>query len=356
MKTSNRVWTLAEIVSRLGGELIGSGDVGIGAVAPLASAVSGSISFVVDPKYLGDLRQTQASAVILSPRMVEETDISRIVHANPYAYYARVVSLLYPQRAAIGGVHPSAVVNSSLPASVEVGANAVIGRDVVLGERVLICPGVVIGDGVAIGDDALIYPGVVVYDHCIIGRRAIVHGGTVIGSDGFGFAKDGEAWVKIPQIGRVVIGDDVEIGANTAIDRGTMDDTVIGDGVKLDNQLHIAHNVHIGDYSALAGCVGIAGSTHFGRGCTVGGGALISGHLELGDGVHVSGGTVVTKSLPKSGQYTGIFPIDTHEHWLKNAGQVRRLDVLQKRVSELEKLLAQMGEQRAQAAGSGNEK
>jgi UDP-3-O-[3-hydroxymyristoyl] glucosamine N-acyltransferase len=230
-------------------------------------------------------------------------------------------------------------VHCTVPASVSVGENVVIGKDSTLGENVTVYPGCVIGDGVSIGDDSLLYPNVVIYRDCIIGQRAVIQAGAIIGGDGFGFAKEGERWIKIPQIGRVVIGDDVEIGANTSIDRGALDDTVIGDGVKIDNQIQIAHNVTIGDHSALAGCVGIAGSTKIGRRCTVGGAGMIIGHLDLADDVHISAGSMVTKSLHKPGQYTSIYPLEAHDAWLHNAVQIKRLAKLAERVAELEKIL-----------------
>ena len=241
--------------------------------------------------------------MIVSPQFAGETALPRIIDGNPYAYYARVVALLNPPPALVPGIHPSAVVASAVPASVHVGANAVIGENVVLGENVRIYPGCVIGDGVAIGADSVIYPNAVIYHDCVVGARAVIQSGAVIGGDGFGFAKDGQRWVKIPQIGRVVIGDDVEIGANTTVDRGALDDTVIADDVKLDNLIMIAHNCQIGEHTAMAGCVGIAGSTKVGRRCTIGGAGMIVGHIEIGDDVHVSGGTLISKSLREPGQY-----------------------------------------------------
>lgn len=333
---------LEEIVSQLGGSLEGDGSVLVSQVASLASAGAGQIAFIVNPKYRQQLLSTRASAVIVSPQFAGDTALPRIVHQNAYAYYARVVALLNPQGSRPTGVHSSAVVRSKIPGSASIGENVVLGDNVVLGENVTLYPGCVIGDGVSIGDDSLIYPNVVIYGHCVIGRRAIIQAGAVIGSDGFGFAKDGERWLKIPQIGRVVIGDDVEIGANTSIDRGALDDTVIGHGVKLDNQIQIAHNVLIGEHTAMAGCVGIAGSVTIGRRCTVGGAGMISGHLELADDVHVSGGTLVAKSLLKAGQYTSVFPIQTHADWLHNAAQIKRLARLAERVTELEKKLELM--------------
>lgn len=333
---------LGEIVAQLGGQLEGDASVVVSQVATLASARSGQIAFLANPKYRHQLQSTGASAVILPPKFAGDTPLPKIIHPNSYAYYARVVALLNPSDARPLGVHPSAVVHSAVPETASVGEHVVIGDNVTIGENVTIYPGCVIGDGVSIGDDSLLYPNVVVYRDCVIGRRAVVQAGAVIGSDGFGFAKDGERWVKIPQVGRVVVGDDVEIGANTSIDRGALDDTVIGDGVKLDNQIQIAHNVVIGEHTAMAGCVGVAGSTRIGRRCTIGGAGMIIGHLELADDVHVSAGTMVTKSLRQPGQYTSIFPLESHDEWLQNAAQIKRLAKLAERVSELEKKLELM--------------
>lgn len=330
---------LDEIVARLGGELRGDGSVLVSQVGTLSAAGDGNIAFLANPKYRKQLADTKASAVIVPPQAADDTALPRIVSTNSYAYYARVASLLNPGAKRPEGSHPSATVHSSVPASVSIGENVVIGDSVVLGENVVLYPGVVIGDGVSIGEDSILYPNVVVYRECVIGARAILHAGAVIGSDGFGFAKEGDRWLKIPQIGRVVIGDDVEIGANTSIDRGALDDTVIGNGVKLDNQIQIAHNCHIGENAAMAGCVGIAGSTKIGARCTVGGAGMIIGHLELADDVHISAGTMVTKSLSRPGQYTSIYPLEAHEDWLHNAAQLKRLSKLADRVAELEKRL-----------------
>jgi UDP-3-O-[3-hydroxymyristoyl] glucosamine N-acyltransferase len=335
-------WRLDEIVAHLGGALEGDGSIVVSQVATLASAQAGQIAFLANPKYRQQLQSTSASAVIVPPKFASDTTLPRIVHPNSYAYYARVVQLLNPAEARPRGVHPSAVVHSVVPPSVSVGENVVLGKDVALGENVTLYPGCVVGDGVSIGDDSVLYPNVVIYRACKIGKRAIVQAGAVIGSDGFGFAKEGDSWVKIPQIGRVVIGDDVEIGANTSIDRGALDDTIIGDGVKLDNQIQIAHNVVIGQHTAMAGCVGVAGSTRIGQRCTIGGAGMIVGHLDLADDVHVSAGTMVTKSLRQPGQYTSIFPLESHAEWLQNAAQIKRLAKLAERVSELEEKLELM--------------
>ncbi len=333
---------LDEIVTRLGGSLEGEGSVVVSQVGTLASAGTGQIAFLTNPKYRQQLQTTRAAAVILSPLFAGDTPLPRIVHQNPYAYYARVVALLNPAQKRPLGSHPTAVIGSEIPASASIGEHVVVGKEVSFGENVTLYPGCVIGDGVFIGDDSLLYPNVVIYSGCVIGQRAIIQAGAVIGSDGFGFAKEGERWLKIPQIGRVIIGDDVEIGANTSVDRGALDDTVIGNGVKIDNQIQIAHNVTIGDHTAMAGCVGIAGSTKIGRRCTIGGAGMIVGHLELADDVHISAGTMVTKSLRKPGQYTSIFPLEAHEEWLHNAAQIKRLARLAERVAELEKKLEQL--------------
>lgn len=332
---------LSQIVAKLGGTLVGD-DVAVHCVAPLETAGAGAISFLANPKFRKHLDGTAASAVIIGQKSADATTLPRIVHDNPYAYYARVVGLLNPAPTLSPGVHPTAAVASTIPATAVVCAGASIGSGVVLGDNVVIHANAVVGDGVQIGEGTVIHAGAVVYRDCVIGRRAIIHSGAVIGADGFGFAKDGDDWVKIPQVGRVVLGDDVEVGACTTIDRGALEDTRIGNGVKLDNQIQIAHNVVIGDYTAIAGCVGIAGSTRIGARCTIGGAAMIIGHLEIVDGVHVSAGTLISKSVRSPGHYTGVFPVDTHESWLHNAAQLRHLDALAKRVRDLENRLQQL--------------
>ncbi len=333
------VLTLADIAAQLGGDVLGDSQTQVSRVAPVASAGEGEITFLANPKFRSQLSTCKASAVILRPDVASEFSGPRIVTGNPYAYYARVATLLNPYQSGLSGVHASAVVDSPVPDSVVIGPNVCIGKDVTLGENVVINAGCVIGDGVSIGADALLHANVTVYYGCSIGHRCIVHSGAVIGSDGFGFAPEGQSWIKIPQIGKVVIGDDVEIGANTAIDRGALEDTVIGDGCKLDNQVHVAHNCRIGANTVLAGCTGIAGSTVFGEHCIVGGAGMISGHLNIAAGTTISGGTTVMKSILNPGVYTSVFPLDTHEEWLRNASHIRRLSKLAERVSELEKKL-----------------
>lgn len=331
--------TLAEIAARLGGDVLGEAQTRVSRVAPLTSAGVGEIAFLANRKYRAQLQTTQAAAVILGADAAEAFAGPRIVTANPYAYYARVAALLNPTEAGFSGVHPSAVIDSPVPSSAAIGPRVCIGKGVTLGENVVIHAGCVIGDGVCLGEASVLYPNVTIYHDCQIGQRAIIHSGAVIGADGFGFAPDGKEWVKIPQIGRVIIGDDVEIGANSAVDRGTLNDTVIGDGCKIDNLVHVAHNCRIGANSVLAGCTGIAGSTTLGEHCIVGGAGMISGHINLAPDTVISGGSLVMKDIRQPGVYTSVFPLDTHEEWLRNASHIRRLSKLADRISVLEKKL-----------------
>lgn len=334
------VLSLAEIAARLGGDVLGDAETRVSQVATLTSAGKGQIAFLANKRYRSQLQTTGAAAVILSPDAADQFAGPRIVTANPYAYYARVASLLNPVDTTQFGIHATAVVDSPLPASVVMGPHVHIGRNVSLGENVRIQAGCVIGDGVVIGDDCLLYPNVTVYHGCRIGSRAILHAGVVIGADGFGFAPNGKEWVKIPQIGIVDIGDDVEIGANTTIDRGALDNTLVGDGCKIDNQVMIGHNCNIGPYTVIAGCAGIAGSTTLGEHCILGGASLISGHLNIAPNTTISGGSTVMRSIIEpNGVYASVFPLDTYEHWLRNASHIRRLSKLADRITELEKKL-----------------
>lgn len=336
---------LDEIVARFGGELIGDGSRAIRQVATLAHAAPDEISFLANPRYRDRLGATRAGAVILTGDAAADCPVACIVSADPYAYYARLAQWLNPVAPAAPGIHPGATVESVLPASVSVAAGAHVGADVRIDEGTRIGPGCVIGNGSIIGRDALLHANVTIYAGCRIGARAIIHSGVVIGADGFGFAREraGEApgqWLKIPQIGGVVIGDDVEIGANTCIDRGALDDTLIENGVKLDNLVQVGHNVRIGAHSALAGCVGIAGSAQIGRRCTIGGGTVILGHLTISDDVNISAGTLVAKSIGKAGTYTGTVPFLEHADWLKNFARLRHLEAMSDKIHTLETRLA----------------
>ena len=312
--------TLGQIASRLGGRVAGNAETLVAQVGSLEHATAQQITFFSDPKLKARLAATRAGAVIVDARSEALTSLPRIVCDKPYVYFARVSQLFNPVTRQAVGVHPSAVVAP--------GAH--------LGARVSIGPGCVIGEGVQIGDDSCLYPRVVIYPGCTLGARVVVHAGVVIGSDGFGIADDGGRWVKIPQIGGVRVGDDVEIGANCTIDRGALQDTVIEEGVKLDNLIQIGHNVRIGAHTAIAACVGIAGSTDIGKHCMIGGAAMIGGHLKIADKVTISGGTAVPGSILEPGTYTALFPIEEKGAWARTAVLVRRLGELAERVKALE--------------------
>ncbi|ANQ85091.1 UDP-3-O-(3-hydroxymyristoyl)glucosamine N-acyltransferase [Azoarcus olearius] len=332
------MFRLDELAARLGGDVVGDPATTVRRVATLEQAGEGDLSFLANPKYVGRLKSSHASAIIVADSARSLLgEKAGIVTRDPYLYFARVAQLFNPPEAVAPGVHPLADVAVAVPASVSVAAGASIGAGVELGEDVVIGAGSSIGAGVRIGAGTRLAPRVVIYPGCVIGANCLIHAGAVIGSDGFGFAREKSgAWVKIPQVGRVVIGDDVEIGANTTIDRGALDDTVIGNGVKIDNQIQIGHNVRIGDYTAIAGCVGIAGSTQIGARCMIGGQAGIIGHLTIADDVVISAGTLVTKSIHKPGVYTANLPVQPHADWVKNFAHLRHLDSLAARIRALE--------------------
>lgn len=332
------MFRLDELVARLGGEVTGDAGARVRRVATLDQAGEGDLAFLANRKYLSRLHSSAAAAVIVAPD-VRDLLSGRpgIVTPDPYLYFARVAQLFNPQPAPRAGVHRLSAVASEIPASVEVGPGASIEDGVDIGEDVIVGPGSRVGQGVRIGRGTRLAANVTILHGCVIGEDCIIHPGAVIGADGFGFAREkGGRWVKIPQIGRVVIGNEVEIGANTTIDRGALDDTVIGDGCKLDNQIQIAHNVRIGEHTAIAGCVGIAGSTIIGARCMIGGQAGIIGHLSICDDVVVSAGTLVSKSISRPGVYTASLPVQPHAEWVRNFAHLRHLDALVGRVRALE--------------------
>jgi UDP-3-O-[3-hydroxymyristoyl] glucosamine N-acyltransferase len=318
--------TVAEIVAHLGGQCVGDPALVVDRIAPLEHAGPSQIGFLAHPRYRAQLARTAAGCVIVAPASAEEAAArgTAIVTPDPYLYYARLSQWWAEQSAPVmAGVHPSAVVEpgARIGPGASVGALSYIGAGAVIGAGTRIAARVTLGE------------------RCVVGDRCIVHSGVVIGADGFGFAPHEGRWEKIAQLGAVRIGDDVEIGANTCIDRGALEDTVIEDGVKLDNLIQVGHNVHIGAHSAMAGCVGIAGSARIGRRCTVGGGAIVLGHLELADDVHITAASVVSRSILKPGQYSGMFPIDDNASWEKNAATLRQLYTLRERLRTLEKKL-----------------
>jgi len=323
-------FTLAELAARLGGEAVGDCASPLEGVAPLAEAGPAHLAFLANPKYRGQLATTGAAAVIVGPKDRDATAKPRLVVPNPYAAYARAVALFHPAPPVVPGIDPRAAVDPSatVAPSAFVGPFAVVAAGATVGERASVGAGTFVGEGARVGEDTVLHPRVTIYAGCVVGARGIVHSGAVIGADGFGMAPDAGRWVKIPQVGRAVVGDDVEIGANTTIDRGALADTVIEDGCKLDNQIQVAHNCRIGAHTVIAGCAGIAGSTTIGRHCLIGGGAGIVGHIAIADGVTVSAMTLVTKSITQPGTYTSGGPLMAHADWLRNAAHLRHLDRL----------------------------
>lgn len=339
--------TLGDIVDALGGQLIGDRATVVNRLAPLGSAAAGELAFVAHTRYLSQVHTTHASALIVGPSLADAAAArgACIVADDPYLFFARVTQwwrLAHEIRAA-AGIHPTAVVDPAavLGADVSIGPYVVIEADARLGAGAVVGAHAVVGRGASVGCGTRLHPRVTIASDCFVGDRCILHSGVVIGADGFGFAPHQGQWIKIEQLGSVRIGNDVEIGANTCIDRGALDDTVIGDGVKLDNLIQIGHNVRVGANTALAGCVGVAGSAEIGAGCTVGGGAIVLGHLSLADGVHVSAASVVTRSIREPGQYTGMFPIDDNASWEKNAASLKQLNRLRERLKAVEQAIAQ---------------
>jgi UDP-3-O-[3-hydroxymyristoyl] glucosamine N-acyltransferase len=334
-------YRLSEIAARLGGRVLGRAEACVSQVATLEKAQPAQISFLTNSKYRAQLASTRAGAVILGKADADATELPRIISDNPYAYFAKVSALLNPLPEAKPGIHPSAVIGAGvkIDATASIAATAVICEGATIGAFSVIGAGCYIGENVVVGSYARLYPRVVIYHDCLIGDNLIAHSGAVIGSDGFGIAMDEGHWIKIPQIGRVVIGNDVEIGANTTVDRGALDDTVIEDGVKLDNQIQVAHNVRIGAHTAIAGCVGIAGSTTIGRYCLIGGSAGILGHLQIADHVEIAAFTLIGKSIREAGSYAAIFPFAKTEDWRKNTVHLRHLDDLVQRIKTLEQEL-----------------
>lgn len=325
--------TLGYVVRALGGELFGDPDFSIDGLAPLIAAAPNQLSFLSNPRYQNQLLTSKAGCVIVG---VESQELAKergycIVAPEPYVYFARLTQLW--KKHAMTGVQPAAL---------HIHPTAVIEPSAVIHPSARIGPLCVIEQGAKIGAETILRSRVTVGENCEIGERCILHSGVVIGADGFGFANDQGRWEKIEQLGGVLIGNDVEIGANTCIDRGALLNTIVGDGVKLDNLIQIGHNVQIGRHTAMAGCVGVAGSAVIGEQCTVGGGAVVLGHLSIGDRVHISAASVVTRSILKPGQYTGLFPIDDNAEWEKNAASVKQLHKLRERIRSLEKIVAAM--------------
>ena len=329
--------TLGQLALRFGCTLRGDPQRPIDGVAGLSGGPR-SLGFLANPALRAGLRDTRLGAVVIQPRHAGDCPVDALLHANPHATFARIAALLHPAAPLQPGIHATACVQAgaSVDASAQVGPFALVGQDARIGPRCQVGAHAIVGAGVVLGADTRLLERSSVLAGCRIGARCIVHPGAVIGADGFGNARDGQAWVKVPQLGGVQVGDDVEIGANTTIDRGALGDTVIGEGVRLDNQIQVGHNVTIGAHTAIAACTGIAGSTSIGSRCMIGGGTGIGGQLSIGDDIVIAGFGMVTRSLRDPGMYSNVLPAEEVRHWRRIVGRIRRLDSLAARVKRLE--------------------
>lgn len=333
--------TLAELQTRLGGTIRGDAATRVAGVASLEHAQANQLSFIVSAKFLPQARGSHAGALIVPESLSEALPQACLAVANPHAAFARAIGLLHADAHPLPvGIHASAVVAADawIGPEARIGPGVVIGAGARIGARSSLGAQCVIGPGASLGEDCLLHPRATVQHGCVIGARAELHSGCVIGGDGFGLAWDADHWLKVPQVGRVVLGDDVEVGSNTTIDRGALDDTVIEDGVKLDNLIHIAHNCRVGRHTAIAACTGLAGSARIGAYCQIGGAAMILGHTEICDKTVISAGTFVSKDIRSPGTYTSVQPLMAHDDWLRNAAHLRHLDALARRIKALEKL------------------
>lgn len=339
--------TLGELAVRFGLTLRGDPDRRIDHVGTLSGAGPSGLAFFSNPKLVDQLSAANAGAIVLHPKMQEATPLDCLLAANPHASFARIATLLHPPIAGSAGIHPSAVVapDAVVHPSAHIGALAVVGPRSRIGARAYVGPGCVVGEEVTLGDDVRLVARVTVLERVTIGARSILHPGSVVGSEGFGYAPEGERWIHVPQVGTVRIGEDVEIGANTTIDRGALEDTVIGEGVKIDNLVQVGHNCTIGAHTAIAGCVGMAGSSHIGARCRLGGGVGVAGHLTICDDVTLMATSLVTTDIREPGMYAGgSIPVESVADWRRIVGRVKRLDGLNRRVTELER---QIGDREA---------
>lgn len=339
-------YTLDELAKHVSGEVKGDSSCKIVSVATLQHADATQISFLTNSSYRKQLASSQAGAVIMSAADAENSPVNAIISQNPYAAYAKIAALLSPAEKYTAGIHRSAHVDPSatIDKTASIGAGAVIESGVSLGKSARVGPGCVIQKNVMIGANSILTANITVAHDCVIGERNLIHPGVVIGADGFGQAMENGIWIKVPQLGGVLIGDDVEIGANTTIDRGAIEDTVIEDNVKLDNQIQVAHNVKIGAHTAIAGCTAIAGSTKIGKHCRIAGMVGIVGHLEIADNVTVTAKSLVTGSIKKAGMYSAGTPLEPSQQWRKNTIRFKQLDDMAKRLNKLEKQLSSKNE------------
>ncbi|WP_426175524.1 UDP-3-O-(3-hydroxymyristoyl)glucosamine N-acyltransferase [Massilia sp. TWR1-2-2] len=345
---------LGQLVERLGGQLVGDPNLEVTGIAPLADATGADISFLSNSKLRAQAAHSGAAALIVSPADDDTVAVTyrgaRIVTPNPYVYFARAAQYFAALVEVLpaAGIDPTASVaaGARVDPSAHIGAHVTVEDGAVIDAGAIIEAGSFIGRGAVIGEGTRLFANATFHARCQIGKRGIIHSGAVIGTDGFGFANENGVYIKIPQTGRVMIGDDVDIGANTCIDRGALADTIIEDGVKLDNQIQIGHNCHIGAHTAMAGCVGVAGSAKIGKYCTFGGAAMVLGHLTIADKVHISSGSMVSRSVLEPGQYTGFYPLAKNADWEKSAAIVRNLDAMRDKIRALEKTLKTLTEQK----------
>ena len=319
--------TSGDLIKQLGGELIGDSNILINSAASLESANKNSVSFFNNSKYLDLLKNTKAALVILNKESCALHAGACIVVDNPYLYFAKISRFLNPIKILKREIHKSAIIHPTckLGKDIYIGPNVIIEENVFIADGVTVHAGVIIESDNVIGGHSTIHPNVVIKTNTIIGKNCTLYAGAVIGSDGFGYAKDNDKWLAIPQIGKVVLGDNVDIGSNSTIDRGALDDTIISSGVKIDNLVQIGHNCIIGENTIIAGCVGIAGSAKIGKNCAIGGAAMILGHLSITNNVTISPGSMITRSIKNPGTYTALMPFQDHEAWLKTAAKIRRL-------------------------------
>jgi len=337
MRPADASLSLGQLALRFGCALRGDPARRIAAVAGLDGGPA-ALGFLANPALRAGLRDTQLGAVVIAPRYADDCPVDALLHPNPHATFARIAALLHPPPPLRPGIHATATIEpgAHVDPSAQIGPYVLVEQGARIGPRCRVGAQVIVGAGALIGADTRLLERASVLAGCEIGARCIVHPGAVIGADGFGNARDGAAWVKVPQLGRVRIGDDVEIGANTTIDRGALGDTEIAEGVRLDNQIQIAHNVRIGAHTAIAACTGVAGSTTIGSRCMIGGGTGIGGQLTIGDDIVIAGFGMVTHSLREPGMYSNVLPAEEARHWRRIVGRIKRLDALEARVRRLE--------------------
>jgi UDP-3-O-[3-hydroxymyristoyl] glucosamine N-acyltransferase len=331
--------TLGELAVRFGCELRGDPDVTVDSVGPLSQAGPRAITFLANPKYVAQLAATRAGAVILEARAAASSPVPVLIASHPHATFARIATLLHPDPPLRPGTHSSAVVAAGVVVGegTEIAAHVVVGEGARIGARCFLGPGSIIEQGAVVGDDTRLVARVCIGRHVVIGRRCILQPGAVVGADGFGFANEKGTWIKVPQVGSVSLGDDVEIGANSTIDRGAINDTVIEDGVKIDNLVMVAHNCRIGAHSAIAACCGIAGSTTLGKRNVLGGQVGVTGHVTLCDDVTITGTSFVSHSIQQPGVYSSGLPTEEAGAWRRIVGRIKRLDSIAKRLRLVEK-------------------